>query len=43
MRHVEAVIKMLNPTYNLARITVKRRTPNLSRSAVRRYAAANSQ
>src|SRR5258708_37906746 len=28
MRHVEAVIKMLDPTYNLARITVKRRQPN---------------
>jgi hypothetical protein len=28
MRHVEAVIKMLDPTYNVARITVKRRQPN---------------
>ena len=28
MRHVEAVIKMLDPSYNLARITVKRRKPN---------------
>jgi hypothetical protein len=28
MRHVEAVIKMLDPTYNLARIAVKRRTAN---------------
>jgi hypothetical protein len=28
MRHVEAVIKMLDPAYNLARITVKRRQPN---------------
>lgn len=28
MRHVEAVIKMLGPSYNLARITVKRRKPN---------------
>lgn len=28
MRHVEAVIKMLDPGYNLARITVKRRKPN---------------
>ena len=28
MRHVEAVIKMLDPGYNLARITVKRRQPN---------------
>jgi len=28
MRHVEAVIKMLEPGYNLARITVKRRQPN---------------
>jgi hypothetical protein len=27
-RHVEAVIKMLDPAYNLARITVKRRQPN---------------
>ena|SRR5882762_5625164 len=25
IRHVEAVIKMLDPSYNLARITVKRR------------------
>jgi hypothetical protein len=29
MRHVEAVIKMLDPGYNLARITVKRRQPNV--------------
>jgi hypothetical protein len=28
MRHVEAVIKMLDPTYNLRRIAVKRRQPN---------------
>ena len=28
MRHVEAVIKMLDPTCNLARITVKRRKAN---------------
>jgi hypothetical protein len=28
MRHVETVIKMLDPAYNLARITVKRRQPN---------------
>lgn len=28
MRHVEAVIKMLDPAYNLARITVKRRQAN---------------
>jgi hypothetical protein len=28
MRHVEAVIKMLDPAYNLAGITVKRRKPN---------------
>lgn len=28
MRHVEAVIKLLDPAYNLARITVKRRQPN---------------
>jgi hypothetical protein len=28
MRHVEAVIKMLDLAYNLARITVKRRQPN---------------
>jgi hypothetical protein len=28
MLHVEAVIKMLDPTYNLRRISVKRRTPN---------------
>ncbi|MGY8638153.1 hypothetical protein RAD15_37350 [Bradyrhizobium sp. 14AA] len=28
MRHVEAVIKMLDPSYNLAGITVKRRQPN---------------
>jgi hypothetical protein len=28
MRHVEAVIKMLDPSYNLGRITVKRRKPN---------------
>jgi hypothetical protein len=27
MRHVEAVIKMLDPTYNLRRIAVKRRQP----------------
>ncbi|MBK3664320.1 hypothetical protein JJE66_24235 [Bradyrhizobium diazoefficiens] len=28
MRHVEDVIKLLDPAYNLARITVKRRQPN---------------
>jgi hypothetical protein len=28
MRRVEAVIKMLDPAYNLAGITVKRRKPN---------------
>jgi hypothetical protein len=28
MRHVEAVIKMLDPHYNLAGIAVKRRAPN---------------
>jgi hypothetical protein len=28
MRHVEAVIEMLDPGYNPARITVKRRQPN---------------
>ncbi|MBI5264613.1 MAG: hypothetical protein HY852_22695 [Bradyrhizobium sp.] len=28
MRHVEAVIKMLDPNYNLAGIAVKRRKPN---------------
>lgn len=28
MRHVEAVLKMLDPTYNLRRIAVKRRQPN---------------
>ena len=28
MRHVEAVIKMLDPTFNLRRIAVKRRKPN---------------
>jgi hypothetical protein len=28
IRHVEAVIKMLDVGYNLARITVKRRKPN---------------
>jgi hypothetical protein len=28
MLHVEAVIKMLDPTYNLRRISVKRRRPN---------------
>jgi hypothetical protein len=28
MRHVEAVIKLLDPDYNLSRITVKRRQPN---------------
>jgi hypothetical protein len=28
MLHVEAVIKMLDPTYNLRRIAVKRRKPN---------------
>jgi hypothetical protein len=28
MLHVEAVIKMLDPTYNLRRIAVKRRQPN---------------
>jgi hypothetical protein len=29
MRHVEAVIKMLDPTFNLRRIAVKRRKPNI--------------
>lgn len=28
MRHVEAVIKLLDPGYNLAGIAVKRRKPN---------------
>src|SRR6266699_3377150 len=28
MRHDEAVIKMLDPTFNLRRITLKRRQPN---------------
>ena len=28
MLHVEAVIKMLDPTYNLRRISLKRRKPN---------------
>jgi hypothetical protein len=28
MRHVEAVIKLLDPGYNLGRIAVKRRQPN---------------
>jgi hypothetical protein len=28
MLHVEACIKMLDPTYNLNRIAVKRRTAN---------------
>src|SRR5258707_11527917 len=28
MRHVEAVIKLLDPTFNLRRIAVKRRRPN---------------
>src|ERR1700682_4971079 len=28
MLHIEAVIKMLDPTFNLARITVKRRKAN---------------
>src|ERR1700716_4053454 len=28
MLHVEALIKMLDPTYNLERISVKRRKPN---------------
>src|SRR6202048_1050230 len=28
MRHVEAVIKMLDPTYSLRAISVKRRQPN---------------
>ncbi|KRP84798.1 hypothetical protein AOQ73_40470 [Bradyrhizobium pachyrhizi] len=28
MRHVEAVIKMLDPMYNRGRIAVKRRKPN---------------
>jgi len=28
MQHVEAVIKMLDPGYNLARIAIKRRTAN---------------
>ena len=28
MRHVEAVIKVLDPTFNLRRIALKRRQPN---------------
>jgi hypothetical protein len=28
MRHVEAVLKLLDPTYNLRRIAVRRRKPN---------------
>jgi hypothetical protein len=28
MQHVEAVIKMLDPSYNVARIAIKRRTAN---------------
>jgi len=28
MQHVEAVIKMLDPAFNLRRIAVKRRQPN---------------
>lgn len=28
MRHVEAVIKLLDPSYNLGKIAVKRRQPN---------------
>jgi hypothetical protein len=28
MLHIEAVIKMLDPTFNVARITVKRRKAN---------------
>jgi hypothetical protein len=28
MQHVEAVIKMLDPSYNLSRIAIKRRTAN---------------
>jgi hypothetical protein len=28
MQHVEAVVKMLDPGYNLARIAIKRRTAN---------------
>jgi hypothetical protein len=28
MRHVEAVLKLLDPGYNLARVAVKRRKPN---------------
>src|SRR5258707_1149771 len=38
MLHIEAVIKMLDPTYNLRRISVKRRRPNHGRDS-RRYAA----
>ena len=38
MRHVEAVIKMLDPGYNLARITVKRRKPNKWRGTLYRRA-----
>jgi hypothetical protein len=40
MRHVEAVIKMLDPAYNLARITVKRRKPNKCQSAATLYRRA---
>jgi len=41
MLHVEAVIKMLDPTYNLRRISVKRRQPNpwFKRGTVCRRAA----
>jgi hypothetical protein len=39
MRHVEAVIKMLDPGYNLRAISVKRRTPNPWFSGARRTAA----
>lgn len=40
MRHVEAVIKMLDPTYNLTGIAVKRRKPNrwFKHGAVHRHA-----
>jgi hypothetical protein len=40
MKHVEAVLKMLDPGYNLRRITVRRRKPNpwFKRGTVFRHA-----
>jgi hypothetical protein len=40
MRHVEAVIKMLDPAFNLRRIAAKRRQPNpwFKRGTVYRHA-----